>query len=228
MTTPAQLKKIMPQLGARCALVAPILDKAMAEFSISVKLRPIYFLTQLAHESAGLTLLEENLNYSASGLANTWPSRYAEKSPIGVYLISTDRKKLPNQLAILLQRKPIAIANNCYSNRVGNGDEASGDGWRFRGAGGIQLTFRNNHVACALHFGIPLDQIGDWLRTFEGACRSAAWFWWRCGCNSLADQSNFDAISDLINLGHRTAAVGDAIGYADRLNLLAASRQALA
>lgn len=218
-----QLKRTMPKIGVLAITYLPWLNRAMSEFSINTKARQARFLAHLAHESTDLTQVVENMNYSADGLANTWPTRFAKKGPDGAYLLTTPTKplekprKVPNSLALDLHRRPEAIANNVYANRMGNGDEKSGDGWRNRGAGGIQLTGADNQRACAKHFGIPVDKIADWLRTPEGVCRSAAWFWHKEGCNQLADIGKDDAIADLVNLGRRTAAVGDAIGYRDRI-----------
>lgn len=119
-------------------------DNILAELEGILKVRMISkvqlcsFLSETMHESNNFKSLVENLNYSAQGLADTFPSRYAvnPKSKI----------KVPNALALRLNRKPEQIANNCYSNRGGNGSEASGDGWKFRGRGGIQLTMKNNYV----------------------------------------------------------------------------------
>lgn len=110
------------------------------------------------------------------------------------------------------------IANYVYANRMGNGNERSGDGWRYRGAGWIQLTGRDNHQEVARELAV-IGDIGDWLSTVTGAALSAAWFWWKSGCNPLADAGNVDAISDLINIGHVTAKQGDSVGYDKRLSL---------
>jgi putative chitinase len=226
--TLTQLKAVMPKIGVLAVAYLPWLNSAMAEFKIDTPARAARFLAQLAHETGDLNTVTENLNYSADGLANTWPSRYAKTGPDGHYLLTVASvdfnnipmpagRKVPNGLALRLHRQPQAIANNVYANRMGNGDEASGDGWRFRGAGGIQLTGHDNQLACAAYFRIPADKIGDWLRTPEGVCRSAAWCWYKAGCNALADAGRDDAIADTINIGHITPAIGDAIGYADRL-----------
>lgn len=209
MITLNQLHTAMPACNAGIFFVP--LAAAMQEFDITTSARMAMFLAQIGHESADLQQLTEGLNYSADGLANTWPNRYALPNRIG-----PTGRKLPNALALSLHRRPGAIANNCYANRGGNGDEQSGDGWRFRGAGGIQLTFRDGHLAAAKQFDMPLADVPAWLRTPVGACRSAAWFWWRAGCNAMADRADFDGVSDLINIGRKTAKEGDAIGFDDR------------
>lgn len=217
---------IMPQAKSRVAICLDPLNAAMAEFDINTPARQAAFLAQVGHESAQLSTAEENLFYSADGLANTWPARYGRKVQ-GNYVLSQKKRILPNELALALQRKPEAIANNVYANRMGNGPEESGDGWRHRGAGWIQLTGKENQLAAALYFDIPLEKIGDWLRTPEGAARSAAWFWKVNGCNAYADRGDFDGVSDLVNRGRKTARIGDAIGYADRLALYNKAREVM-
>lgn len=177
------------------------LVRAMDEFGIVTPRREASFLATVIHESQGFKRLEENLNYSAEGLCKTWPSRF---NPVN---------------ALNYARQPQKIANKVYANRMGNGGEASGDGWRFRGAGLIQLTFRDNHQACGNYFGITLSRVPGWLRTPEGACRSAGWFWDLNQVNEYADADDFDGVCDLVNRGHRTAAIGDAVGFAHRMNL---------
>lgn len=207
--TPEQLRAIMPNAGDRATIFAAPLTCAMVEFAIDRPQRQAAFIATVAHESGQLRLLEENLNYSANGLARTWPARFAVDPKAS--------DKVPNHIAISLARDQEAIANAVYANREGNGDPASGDGWRYRGAGLIQLTFFNNHAACGRHFNIPPKGVGIWLRTPDGAARSAAWYWHSRGLNAYADAGDFDAVCDLVNKGRRTAAVGDALGYAERL-----------
>lgn len=102
------------------------------------------FIANVLHESAQFSQLTEGLNYSAQGLANTFPGRYA---------IDPHAKfKVPNQLAKSLHKQPVAIANNVYANRLGNGDEKSGDGWQFRGSGPIQLTGKENITVFANYY----------------------------------------------------------------------------
>jgi putative chitinase len=210
-----QLKCIMPKAGPFALTYLPWLNNAMAEFGIDSHARQAAFLAQLAHETGDLTRVVENLNYSADGLANTWPSRFARKDAAGRYILA-DGRKVPNELGLTLHHQPERIANTVYASRMGNGAPETGDGWRYRGAGGFQLTGKDNQRACAAYFRIPVDKVGEWLRTPEGVCRSAAWYWWKAGCSALADAGNLDAISDLVNFGRRTAEVGDAIGFADR------------
>jgi putative chitinase len=222
-----QLKYIMPKAGVLAVTYLPWLNNAMAEFGIDTKARQAAFLGQLAHETGDLNCVVENLNYSADGLANTWPSRFAKKDGAGKYVLVCGRK-VPNDQALALQRQPEKIANTVYANRMGNRGPESGDGWRHRGAGGFQLTGADNQRACATYFRIPFERIGEWLRTPEGVCRSAGWCWTKIAGNVLADAGDLDAISDLVNIGHRTAEVGDAIGFADRLARTDAADKVLA
>lgn len=214
--TPQQLAELAPQSRSQALMLAPLLTGAMVEFGINSVKRQRAFLANAAHESGYFTRTEENLNYSAAGLANTWPARYGKKDARGRYVLTLDRRIAPNALAMSLQRKPELIANHVYAGRGGNGDEASGDGWRFRGAGFIQLTMRDNHADCAAHFGLPVEEVGAWLRTAEGAARSAAWFWSVNDCDRFADAGDFDGVCDQINRGRKTAIIGDAIGFDDR------------
>ncbi len=131
----------------------------------------------------------ENLNYSPRGLAATWPSRYR----------GADGQ--PNALAQRLARNPQAIANNAYASRNGNGDEPSGDGWRFRGRGLLQITGRSNYRAAGAGLGQPLECEPEVLEQPEWAAISAAWWWASHGLNELADCGEFAAITRRINGG---------------------------
>lgn len=192
------LLQIAPNLGIKAGPYADILNAAMDRFSITTPNQIAHFIAETAIESGHFQDFRENLNYSAAGLLKTWPTRFKNLVDAQFY-----------------ERQPAKIANFVYANRMGNGDEKSGDGWRFRGAGWIMLTGRSNQQTVAQALGITGD-IGDWLSTPSGAALSAAWFWWSHGCNRLADQNNVDAVADIVNLGRRTQRIGDAIGYLDR------------
>lgn len=195
------LHKIVGALGAHAGPVyVEAINAALDRFHINTQRRVAAFLAQNAHESGGLTRFSENLNYSAQGLMKTWPSRFPDMD-------------LANEYA----RQPAKIANFVYANRMGNGPPESGDGWRYRGAGWLQITGKRNQIECADFFGIQHAKVGDWLRTPHGSALSAGRFWQKAGCNELADLGKFDKISDLVNIGHETRAVGDAIGYRERL-----------
>lgn len=162
------------------------LEETFKRYKINTPLRKAHFLATCHHESQGFTRFIENLNYSSSGLASTFPNRYASNGK-------------PNTLAIKLNRKPEAIANNLYSNRMGNGNETSGDGWKYRGAGAIQLTGKENQTKYFESRGISL--LPKLLQSFEYAIDSAGWFWQTHGCNELADTDNVTAIRKRVNGG---------------------------
>lgn len=193
-----QLRKIMPQAPAG-AFIVP-LQQTLTKFAIADGKEVAAFLATLSHESAQLTKLEENLNYSADALHKVWPQRF------------------PPAVAAAYARQPERIANRAYADREGNGGEASGDGWRNRGAGGIQLTFENNHAAVGAYFDIERAKVAAWLRTPAGACLSAGWFWTVNHIAPLARAGDFDGVCDVVNRGKKTAAIGDSIGWAERLN----------
>ncbi|MFU4810167.1 glycoside hydrolase family 19 protein [Pseudomonas aeruginosa] len=189
LITEQQLLQIFPNAGHRAGFFVPALNVAMERFGITAPVRVAAFLAQVGHESSQLTRLMENLNYSAQGLAATWPSRYR----------GADGK--PNALALNLARHPQAIANNTYASRNGNGDEASGDGWRYRGRGLLQITGRSNYRAAAAGLGQPLEAEPELLEQPEFAALSAAWWWSTHGLNELADRGEFTAITRRINGG---------------------------
>ena len=160
----------------------PSLQQVAEQRQITTPRRIAAFLSQVGHECAGFTVLVENLNYSAGGLAATWGSRFAEKNAAGAYITVTEggrSRRVPNSDAQKLHRKPEAIANRVYSNRLGNGDEASGDGWRYRGRGLIQMTGKSNYQQCSL--GLFGDErlliTPQLLEQWRWAVESAGWYW---------------------------------------------------
>jgi putative chitinase len=182
----------------------------MARWNINTPMRQAAFLAQVMHESGMLASVEENLNYSAKGLMETWPKRFTSLA-----------------IALAYERRPEKIANKVYANRMGNRDEASGDGWKHRGAGLIQLTGKDNHLTYAFQADKDALTIGEYMRSTEGACDVSGWFWSNNNLNKLADKDDLDGVSDIINLGRQTAKVGDAIGYAHRLEMYNAFKKAL-
>jgi putative chitinase len=146
------------------------LNGAMAEWQINTPGRQAAFLAQLLHESDCLRLLTENLNYSAARLRQVWPSRFTDERTAQRYA-----------------GNPELLANRVYSERMGNGSEASGDGWRYRGRGLIQLTGRNNYQRCGMALGLDLLAKPELLLQPLQAARSAAWFWYAAKLNPLAD-----------------------------------------
>ena len=162
--------------------VDPI-NKVIEEFEINTPQRISMFLAQIGHESAGLTRLHENLNYKAARLAQIFPKYFRDVDP--------------DEYA----NNPERIANRVYANRMGNGPENSGDGYRFRGRGAIQLTGRSNYTACGEDLEVDLINNPDYLETPEGAIRSAAWFWDQHDLNDWADKGDVATVSKKINGG---------------------------
>lgn len=187
--TEQQLLQILPNARPVAGVFMPGLNSAMRRYQINSVARMAAFLAQVGHESAQLTRLVENLNYDATGLARVWPKRYARG----------DGK--PNALAMNLARHPQAIANNTYADRNGNGNEASGDGWTYRGRGLLQVTGRENYRATGSGIGQPLEDVPDLLARPEFAALSAAWWWAGHGLNELADAGRFEDITRRINGG---------------------------
>jgi putative chitinase len=198
------------QLQAVCAepaaWVAP-LQIAMAQFAINTKPRAAMFLAQCAHESGRFVRPAENLNYSAAGLLKTWPRRFTEAQ------------------AADYAGQPRRIAARAYAGRGGNGDEASGDGWAYRGRGPLQITTRDNYAACGDAIGLPLLDQPHLLEEPAGGALSAAWFWAANGCNAVADEGDFAGVSGIINRGDRRKA---ALHLEERFQWLTIAQNALA
>jgi putative chitinase len=180
---------------------------ACQEFGIDTPQRIAGFLSQCAHESGGFERLQENLNYSADGMAGIWPKRFAVMGPDGKP-VKKDGKNIPNKFALALHRKPEMIANVVYSNRMGNGSIESGEGWKFRGRGLKQLTGKSNHAECGNELGVNFVDNPDLLLEPTYAARSAAWFWQKNKCNTFADAGDIEGLTKRIN--------GGLIGIADR------------
>ena len=161
------------------------LVSAMEEFEIDTPGRIAAFLAQAAHESGNFRAVHENLNYKAEGLTKIFHKYFPDMDTANEYA-----------------RQPEKIANRVYSSRMGNGDEASGDGWRYCGRGLIQLTGKDNYSACGAELDVDLHENPGYLETPEGAARSAAWFWWSRDLNALADEKDIKAITKKINGGY--------------------------
>lgn len=164
---------------------------SMQECGIDTVDRARAFLAQVGHESSQLNTIEENLNYSAQGLRKIFP------------------KYFPTQKeALAFARNPERIANRVYADRLGNGNEESGDGWTFRGRGLIQITGRDNYASMSSLMGKDLTIWPDALLLPLDACRSAALWWKANGLNALADKlsgsgerKTFEAITKRVNGG---------------------------
>ena len=184
-----QLLLILPNARPVAGVFLPVLNDALCDFAIDTPSRIAAFLAQVGYESAQLTRCMENLTYSAQRLAFVWPRRFR----------SADGS--PTALAREIAYQPERIANLVYAGRNGNGDEASGDGWRFRGRGLLQVTGRSNYRSVGEGLAQPFVARPYLLAEPRWACRTAAW-WWQCtGLNELADAARFEEITRRINGG---------------------------
>jgi putative chitinase len=182
--TKEQLTKFFNKTPA--ATVEPLVDDlnhALEQYSINTPQRIAAFMAQIDIESGGLRAREENLNYSAKRLTEVFPRHFKDVDP-NAY-----------------DRAPEKIANRVYRDRMGNGSEASGDGWRYRGRGFIQLTGKNNYTAFGKSMGMTAEEASDYMNNPEGACMSAGWFWETNKLNAVADKGNIDEVSRIINAG---------------------------
>jgi putative chitinase len=161
------------------------LNETCEEFAIDTPFRIAGFLSNVAHESAGFKFVRENLNYSAASLMRVWPSRF------------------PNvEIAQRYAMQPEKIANRAYADRMGNGDEASGDGAKFLGRGLIQLTGKNNYVAYSLACNNEALQNPEIVEQPKYAAESAGWFWNVNRLNTLADAQDIGGMCKRINGGY--------------------------
>lgn len=170
---------------------AEALNKILPDYDISTPQRVAAFIAQAGHESGNFTALHENLNYRPETLRKVFPRYFPDDATAQQYA-----------------HQPEMIANKVYANRMGNGDEASGDGFRYCGRGLIQLTGKQNYQNFADSIQTPVEQIPDFLQTFEGAVQSACWFWENNNLNQYADNGDFVTMTKRIN--------GGTIGIEDR------------
>jgi putative chitinase len=160
------------------------LNNTFEKYGIDTPKRQAAFIGQCMHESAGFKTLEENLNYSAKALMATWPSRFPNE-------------EVANQYA----RQPEKIANKVYGGRMGNADESSGEGWKYRGRGIKQLTGKENYERCGSSLGVDLVSNPDLLLDPKYAALSAGWFWNKHNLNDLADKADIETMTKRINGG---------------------------
>lgn len=193
-----QLQQCLPKNKDIVGLYA-VLSELLPKYEINTVNRIAGFLAQCGHESSEFNVLEENLNYSAQSLANTWPNRYSK---------TQSKPYEPNDLALQIQRNPEAIANNTYANRMGNGSVQSGDGWRYRGRGAIQLTGYDNYKKFAEFMGMTVPETSEYCGTLMGAIESACWYWKIRDINSTCDANDIVTMTKRIN--------GGTIGLDDR------------
>ena len=189
--TKEQLKEMIPK-NPYVDQWYKALSEILPEYEINTPQRVAAFIAQCAHESGNFVFLKENLNYKAASLRKVFPKYFPDDSTAAAYA-----------------NKPEMIANRVYANRMGNGDEASGDGWRFCGRGLIQLTGKNNYTFFAASLDIPVEEASEYLQTFEGAVQSACFFWEQNKLNQWADAGDILTLTKRIN--------GGTIGLEDRI-----------
>jgi putative chitinase len=170
------------------------LNEILPEYGIDTPQRVAAFVAQCAHESGNFRALKENLNYRPETLRKLFSKYFPTDDLARAYA------SMPN--------KQEAIANRIYASRMGNGDEQSGDGFRFCGRGLIQLTGRDNYTFFAGSLDIPVEEAAEYLQTFEGAVQSACWFWETNNLNQWADKDDILTLTKRIN--------GGTIGLEDR------------
>jgi putative chitinase len=188
MITAAQLTR----LHIDPAMMDP-LNATFVKFKIDTPRKQAAFLGQCGHECGNFRIFEENLNYKAATLMKLWPKRFPTL-------------EIANQYA----GNPKKIANNVYASRMGNRDESSGDGYRFRGRGGIQLTGYSNYFHAGQALGVDFVMNPDLVATPLYAMLTAGWFWSTHNCNELAEAADWTGLTKKIN--------GGTIGLDDRVS----------
>lgn len=181
--TSAQLAQLLPGNDYIDQWYAA-LCKILPDYDITSTNRVAAFIAQCAHESGNFKFLKENLNYRSETLTRVWPKYFPNATIADQYAHNQE-----------------AIANRAYANRMGNGNEASGDGYKYCGRGLIQLTGKNNYQAFADSIQTAIELIPEYLATFEGAVQSAAFFWETNNLNQYADTSDILTMTKRINGG---------------------------
>jgi len=187
MVNAEQLQKL--HIGADWA---DALNETFSRFNITTNNQKAMFIGQCGHECGNFRILEENLNYKAATLMRLWPRRFPTLEKANEY--SGNAKK---------------IANSVYSLRMGNRDETSGDGYRFRGRGCIQLTGHSNYFHAGKALGVDFVMEPDLVATPKFAALTAGWFWSTHNCNAPADALDYTKVTRIIN--------GGTIGLDDRI-----------
>jgi putative chitinase len=189
-----QLKQLLPK-NPYVEQWHNALAQLFPDYEINTPKRMAAFIAQCSHESAGFMILTENLNYKWQTLRKIFPKYFPDDA------IAQRYASMPN--------KQEAIANKVYANRMGNGPEESGDGFRYRGRGLIQLTGKQNYSWFAASLEISPEEATEYLGTFEGAAQSACWFWETNNLNQWADKGDILTLTKRIN--------GGTIGLDDRI-----------
>jgi putative chitinase len=182
------IKSLQTKVGVKAdGELGPVTVRKVMEYFKLTPIRTAHFLGQTAHETGGFTLFTENLNYSAAGLLSIFPRHFTQ------------------QQAQEYQRKPERIANRAYRDRMGNGNEASGDGWKFRGRGALQLTGKDNYKLFSEYLKRPEIMTNPDLVTAEFAFESAMFFFdrnklWTI-CDGGVDDKTITAVTRRVNGG---------------------------
>ena len=188
--TKEQLKQLLPK-NPYIDQWYKALSQLLPDYEINTPQRIAAFIAQCAHESGGFLFLTENLNYKAESLLKVFPKYFKDMATAKAY-----------------EKNPQKIANKIYADRMGNGNEASGEGFKYRGRGLIQLTGKTNYTWFAASLQITPEEAAEYTQTFEGACQSACWFWETNGLNAFADKGDILGMTKKIN--------GGTIGLEDR------------
>ena len=192
--TKEQLKQLLPK-NPYIDHWHHALSQLLPDYEINTPQRIAAFMAQCAHESGGFTALKENLNYKPATLRKLFGKYFPTDALAEEYCAKPNKQE--------------AIANRIYASRMGNGDEASGDGYKYCGRGLIQLTGKSNYVAFADSLQISPEEASEYLATFEGAAQSACWFWENNNLNQWADKGDIVTLTKKIN--------GGTIGLDDRI-----------
>lgn len=192
--TQEQLKQLLPK-NQHISQWHDALVQLLPDYGIDTPQRVAAFIAQCSHESAGFTVLTENLNYRWETLRKLFSKYFPTDALAQEYASKTNKQE--------------AIANRIYASRMGNGDETSGDGFKYRGRGLIQLTGKENYSWFAASLDIKLEEAIEFLNTFEGAAQSACWFWETNNLNQWADKNDITTLTKRIN--------GGTIGLEDRI-----------
>jgi len=187
MATSEQLAKL--HIGQQWVTA---LNDTFSQFGILTPNQQAAFIGQCGHECGHFRILEENLNYRAATLMKLWPKRFPTLEIANAYA-----------------GNPKKIANMVYANRMGNRDESSGDGYRFRGRGCIQLTGHANYFHAGKALGVDFVMEPDLVATPKYAAMTAGWYWSTHGCNEIAESADWVKLTKKIN--------GGTIGLEDRI-----------
>ena len=188
-----QLKQLLPK-NPHVDHWHHALSQLLPDYDINTSQRIAAFIAQCAHESGGFTAIKENLNYRPESLVKLF-KKYFDLPLAQKYCAHPNKQE--------------AIANRIYASRMGNGDEASGDGYRYCGRGLIQLTGKSNYQNFADSLEMAVEDVPEYLATFEGAAQSACWFWEANNLNKWADAGDIVKMTKVIN--------GGTIGLEDRI-----------